>query len=54
MPCGGFPGTRVETTSFTHDCVQLHVTLPRDRAEAFIRVVADISRGQVVVELAGE
>lgn len=51
---GGFPGTRVETTGFTPDGVQLHVTLPRDRAEAFIRLVADISRGQAVVESAGE
>jgi len=51
---GGFPGTRVETTGFTPDGVRLHVTLPRDRADAFIRLVADISRGQAVVEPAGE
>ncbi len=51
---GGFPGTRVETTGFTSDGVQLHVTLPRDRADAFIRLVGDISRGQAVVESAGE
>ena len=51
---GGFPGTRVETTGFTPDGVQLHVTLPRDRADAFIRLAADISRGQAVVEPAGE
>ncbi len=51
---GGFPGTRVETTGFTPDGVQLHVTLPRDRADAFIRLVGDISRGQAVVEPAGE
>lgn len=51
---GGFPGTRVETTGFTPDGVQLHVTLPRDRADAFIRLVADISRGQAVVEPAGK
>lgn len=46
---GGFPGTRVETTGFTPDGVQLHVTLPRDRADAFIRLVTDISRGQAAV-----
>ncbi|MFS2013599.1 YigZ family protein [Azospirillum sp. CT11-132] len=51
---GGFPGTRVETTGFTPEGVRLHVTLPRDRADAFIRLVADISRGQAVVEPAGE
>lgn len=51
---GGFPGTRVETTGFTPDGVRLYVTLPRDRADAFIRLVADISRGQAVVEPAGE
>lgn len=51
---GGFPGTRVETTGFTPDGVQLHVTLPRDRADAFIRLVGDLSRGQAVVESAGE
>lgn len=51
---GGFPGTRVETTGFTPDGVRLHVTLPRDRADAFVRLVADISRGQAVVEPAGE
>lgn len=51
---GGFPGTRVEATGFTPDGVQLHVTLPRDRADAFIRLVGDISRGQAVVEPAGE
>ena len=51
---GGFPGTRVETTGFTSDGVQLHVALPRDRADAFIRLVGDISRGQAVVEPAGE
>ncbi|MBY6266436.1 YigZ family protein (plasmid) [Azospirillum sp. 412522] len=50
---GGFPGTRVETTGFTPDGVQLHVTLPRDRADAFIRLVTDISRGQAVVDRAG-
>lgn len=51
---GGFPGTRVETTGFTPDGVRLYVTLPRDRADAFIRLVADISRGQAVVEPAEE
>ncbi len=51
---GGFPGTRVETTGFTPEGVRLHVTLPRDRADAFIRLVADISRGQAVVEPAGK
>lgn len=51
---GGFPGTRVETTGFTPEGVRLHVTLPRDRADAFIRLVADISRGEAVVEPAGE
>ena len=51
---GGFPGTRVETTGFTPEGVRLHVTLPRDRADAFIRLVADISRGQAVVEPAEE
>lgn len=51
---GGFPGTQVETTGFTPDGVRLHVTLPRDRADAFIRLVADISRGQAVVEPTGE
>lgn len=51
---GGFPGTRVETTGFTPEGVRLHVTLPRDRADAFIRLVADISRGQAVVEPVGE
>lgn len=51
---GGFPGTRVEVTGFTPDGVRLHVTLPRDRADAFIRLVADISRGQAVVNPAGE
>jgi uncharacterized YigZ family protein len=51
---GGFPGTRVETTGFTPEGVRLDVTLPRDRADAFIRLVADISRGQAVVEPAGE
>ena len=51
---GGFSGTRVETTGFTPDGVQLHVTLPRDQADAVIRLVADISRGQAVVDPAGE
>lgn len=49
-----FPGIRAETAGFTADGVQLHVTLPRDRADAVIRLVTDISRGQAVVERAGE
>ncbi|KAA0571316.1 hypothetical protein FZ983_33555 [Azospirillum sp. B21] len=53
-PCGGFPGTRVETTGFTPDGARLRVTLPRDQADAFIRLAADISRGQAAVERAGE
>ncbi|WP_167562525.1 IMPACT family protein [Azospirillum humicireducens] len=46
---GSFPGTRVETIGFTADGVQLQVTLPRDQADVFIRLVTDISRGQAAV-----
>lgn len=51
---GSFPGTRVETIGFTADGVQLLVTLPQDRSDAFVRLVTDISRGQAVVERGGE
>ncbi|WP_451988289.1 IMPACT family protein [Azospirillum endophyticum] len=49
-----FSGTRAETAGFTPDGVQLQVTLPRDRADEFIRLVADISRGQAMVERVGD
>ncbi|ALG75618.1 thymidylate synthase [Azospirillum thiophilum] len=46
---GSFPGTLIETRGFTPDGVELHVMLPRDRMDDFIRMVTDISRGQAVV-----
>lgn len=51
---GPFPGTQVETAGFTADGVQLRVTLPRDRAEDFTRMVTDLSRGQAVIGPVGD
>jgi len=48
-----FPGSRAETAGFTAYGVQLQVTLPRDQADRFVRLVTDLSRGQAVVERVG-